>query len=415
MGPERPHASRYTKRTVVRYPVDKALTTGHCGKCDWPPQFGRVAETRFDMKKSNIAPLQERRSGLLPSIASVLVFASFALGAASVQSAEQNSELKLQENAPDRHVVERGDTLWGIAGKFLKDPWRWGDLWRMNKDQVKNPNRIYPGDVIVLDKTTRTASIRPTETVRLSPQVREEKTGDDAIVAIPPRFIEPFLSQPLVIEAGGLEKAPRIVATQENRVNLGPGGLAYAIGVGGNTRTTWQIYRPGRELVDPDSKAVLGTEAVFLGTARVTRDGDPSTIEIVSAKREISNGDRLIAAGPVQMTQYIPHPPAVFMQGKVIGLYDGLATSESGRNSIIAINRGKRDGIEEGHVLAILRAGSMVADRESKLSRDTAPTFSLPAERYGLLMVFRVFDAVSYALVMESTRPVSPGDAVQTP
>lgn len=367
------------------------------------------------MKKSNIASLQDRRSGSLLSIASALACVSIALGATAALAAEPATELKLQEGAPDRYVVERGDTLWGISGKFLKDPWRWGDLWRMNKDQVKNPNRIYPGDVIVLDKRSRTASIVPTDTVRLSPQVRTEKMADDAIAPIPPRLIEPFLSQPLVIEAGGLEKAPRIVATQENRVNLGPGGIAYAIGVGGDTRTTWQVYRPGRELVDPDSKAVLGTEAVFLGTARVTREGDPSTIQIVSSKREISKGDRLIAEGPVKMTQYIPHPPAVFMQGKVIGLYDGLATSESGRNAIVSISRGKRDGVEEGHVFAISRAGTTVVDSESKLSRDTAPTFSLPAERYGLLMVFRVFDAVSYALVMESTRPVSPGDAVQTP
>jgi hypothetical protein len=367
------------------------------------------------MKKSNIAPLQDRRSRNLSCIVSVLTCMTLAFGSTAALAAEQNTELKLQEGAPDRYVVERGDTLWSISGKFLKDPWRWGDLWRMNKDQVKNPNRIYPGDVIVLDKRNRTASIVPTNTVRLSPQVRSEKVGDVAIAPIPPRFIEPFLSQPLVIEAGGLEKAPRIVATQENRVNLGPGGLAYAVGVGGNTKTTWQVYRPGRDLIDPETKAVLGTEAVFLGTAKVTREGDPSTIEIVSAKREISKGDRLIAEGPLQMTQYIPHPPAVFMQGKVIGLYDGLATSESGRNSIVSISRGKRDGIEQGHVLAILRAGSTVADSESKLSRDSAPKFSLPAERYGLLMVFRVFDAVSYALVMESTRPVSPGDAVQTP
>ena len=107
------------------------------------------------------------------SIASALACVTIALGSSATLAAEPGTELKLQEGAPDRYVVERGDTLWGIAGKFLKDPWRWGDLWRMNKEQVKNPNRIFPGDVIVLDKRTRTVSLVPTDTVRLSPQVRK--------------------------------------------------------------------------------------------------------------------------------------------------------------------------------------------------------------------------------------------------
>jgi len=364
------------------------------------------------MQKSNIAPAPFTLLGMRRLLVPMLL----ALGLATpLQAADQGGEIRLQDNAPDRYVVERGDTLWGIAGKFLKDPWRWPQIWRMNQDQIKNPSRIFPGDVIVLDRSARPARLALGETVRLKPQVRTESMAEQAIPPIPSRTIEPFLTQPLVIEAGGLEKAPRIVATEENRVNIGPGGIAYVIGIAPDQRGAWQIYRPGRVLIDPETKAVLGTEAVYLGTGRVTKDGNPATMEIVSSQREISTGDRLIAAGPLRINQYVPHAPAVLLRGSVIGMYDGLPTSETGRNSVVAINRGKRDGIEEGHVLAILRAGTSVADREAPVSRDAAPRFSLPAERYGLLMVFRVFDAVSYALVMESTRPVAPGDIVQTP
>ena len=361
------------------------------------------------MQKSNIAPTARRSSGFLAPVVLVLGISM------APNAVAQRADIKLQDNAPDRYIVEKGDTLWSIAGKFLKDPWRWPEIWRMNQDQLKNPNKISPGNVIVLDRTATPARLVLGNTVRLSPQIRTEDSADTAIPPIPPRAIEPFLTQPLVIEAGGLDKAPRIVATEENRVHLGAGGIAYAIGVGSDTKTTWQIYRPGRALVDPDTKNVLGTEAVYLGTGRVTRPGDPATIEIVSSKQEISSGDRLVASGPVTIKQYVPRAPSVFFKGRVIGMYDGLPTSETGKNSVVAISRGKRDGVEEGHVLAVFRAGSAVPDRESTLSRDAAPTFSLPAERYGLLMIFRVFDAVSYALVMESTRPVTPGDVVQTP
>lgn len=360
------------------------------------------------MQKSNIALSRSRRS---QSVLMAVATAFFLL----TQASAQGSEPKLQENAPDRYIVEKGDTLWSIAGKFLKEPWRWPEIWRMNQEQLKNPNRIYPGNVIVLDRSATPARLVLADTVKLSAQVRTEPLPQDAIPPIPAKQIEPFLSQPLVIEAGGLDNAPRIVATQENRVNLGPGGIAYAVGVGDDPKVVWQVYRAGKSLIDPETKATLGTEAVYLGAARVRRGGDPATLEIVSSIREISRGDRLIAAGPLNINLYVPHPPAKMIRGRIVGMYDGLATSESGPNSVVAISRGRRDGVESGHVLAIMRSGSIVADPEAQVSRDKAPSFALPDERYGLLFVFRVFEAVSYALVMESTRPVAPGDIVQTP
>ncbi len=332
-----------------------------------------------------------------------------------IGQATAQGNIGLKENAPDRYVVEKGDTLWSIAAKFLKEPWRWPEIWRLNQEQIKNPNRIFPGDVIVLDRSRPTPQLSLGPTVKLSPQVRIEPLADEAIPAIRPRDIEPFLTQPLVIEQDGLEKAPRIVATEENRVHLGPGGLAYVAGVANAKDVNWQIFRPGKPLIDPDTKRTLGYEAIFLGTGRMTRGGDPATLQIVTAKQEIGKGDRLIPSGRAVINQYIPHAPKVFLQAKVISLYNALASSEGGRNSIISINRGGRDGLEHGHVLALYRAGATVVDPASTLSRDSAPTIKLPDERYGLVLIFRTFDSVAYALVMESSRPITSGDLLRTP
>ena len=218
-----------------------------------------------------------------------------------------------------------------------------------------------------------------------------------------------------MIEAGGLEKAPRIVGTEENRYHIAAGGIAYVSGIGASNTTAWQIFRPGRPLVDPDSNRTLGYEAVHLGTGRITRAGEPATLQIVTSKQEISQGDRLVPAAAATINQYAPHPPNMSLKGRVIALFGGLATSEGGRDFIVSINKGRRDGLETGHVLAIYRAGATIPDPQSSLSRDSAPTIRLPDERYGLVFVFRIFDAVSYALIMSSSRPVAPGDYVQTP
>lgn len=363
------------------------------------------------MRNSNIA--------LFAYSAGRVLCLAIAAGLATTTAAmAQGADIKLQDNAPDRYVVERGDTLWSIAGKFLKEPFRWPEIWRLNQEQMNNPHRIYPGDVIVLNRAGGSQGqpqLSLADGVKLSPKPRAEPLPQDAIPAIPPKTIEPFLTQPLVIEQAGLDKAPRIVGTQENRVHLGAGGIAYATGISAQPGATWQVYRPGNALVDPETKAILGYEAIFLGTVQVRRAGDPATVEIIHAVQEISAGDRLIAAQATPLKQYVPRAPASSISGRIIGLYDGIATSEAGRHSIVAINRGKRNGLEEGHVLAIARAGSSVRDPSSTKSRDTAPSFKLPDERYGLLFIFRVFDAVSYAMVMESSRPVAPADIVQTP
>ncbi len=359
------------------------------------------------------------------------ITALFALLLGTIPLALAQEDAKVKDSAPDRYVVQRGDTLWSIASKFLNDQWRWPEIWRMNQEQIRNPHVISPGDVLVLDRSASPPVLRlareprgtgagasasarsSSDSVKLSPSVYDKSLTTGGIPAIPPKVIEPFLTEPLVIESGGLDRSPRVVAMEENRVNVGTGSIAYVTGLGESP--VWQVYRPGRALVDPDSRRTLGIEAVFLGTARVTRPGDPATVQIVDAKKEISAGDRLIPAPPVVVPQYVPHAPGSPIDGRIIGLYDALATSVGGRDSVVSINKGSRDGLEHGHVLAIYR-NLVIYDQQSNLrSRDSSPTIKLPPERYGLVFVFRIFDSVSYALVMESSRPVQPGDIVQTP
>ncbi|MCX8018295.1 MAG: LysM peptidoglycan-binding domain-containing protein [Rhodocyclaceae bacterium] len=336
-----------------------------------------------------------------------LIF-GFSTVAALAQSAPAARPIELAPDAPDRHIVVRGDTLWGIAAKFLKDPFRWPEIWRMNAEQIKNPHRIYPGQVVVLDKSGAEPQLK-LATVKLSPEVRAEPL-DDAIPAIPPQAIEPFLSQPLVIDVAGFGNAPRIVGTQDGRVFTGNGDLIYTTPVDPEIRH-WQIYRPGKPFVDPDTQEVLGLDAIYLGNARATNaPGEVTTLEITRVKQEIGRGDFLTPADRPIITNYMPHPPAKDISGRILTIYGGVG--EGGAHSIVTLNRGKNDGVEMGHVFALHRAGATVVNR---FEDDRPQTHVLPDERYGLAFVFRVFDRVSYALVMESARSVLPGDRFSKP
>ncbi|HEY3327848.1 MAG TPA: LysM peptidoglycan-binding domain-containing protein, partial [Novimethylophilus sp.] len=203
-------------------------------------------------------------------------------------------ELQLQANHPERYVVVKGDTLWGISAKFLKDPWRWPQIWKMNREQIKNPHWIYPGDVVVLDTSNGQPELRLLrETVTLEPGVIAEPLEQAAIPAISPSVISPFLSQPLVIETKQLEESPEIVAAPDGRLVLGAGYRAYVSAINEGDGMTWQIYRPGEALVDPETKQTLGHEAVYLGDAKVVRYGEPATVAITRSKEEITVKDKL--------------------------------------------------------------------------------------------------------------------------
>lgn len=376
-----------------------------------------------------------------------LVFALSGLVSITALAQIPQTPLAFKTDAPDRYVVVRGDTLWGISERFTDSPWRWPEIWNFNREQIRNPHWIYPGDVIVLDRVSGTLSIagsdgRPSGpvgtagsdagdrgaagqrgldaggvvgTVKLSPRIRAESSARDAIPSIPPSAIEPFLSRPLVIEPDGLDNAPTIIATEENRVIIEAGNRAYVRGMGDSKEENWFVYRRGKALVDPDTNVTLGYEAIYLGTARVTRSGDPSTVQLTTVTQEVGTGDKLLPVGVPEVPKYAPHAPAVFMQGRVMGIYGGLGkVGEAGPQSIITLNRGRADGVEVGHVFALYRPGPLIADASARTSGKSM-TFKLPDERYGLAFVFRIYDRVSYALVMRISRPVNPLDVVQTP
>lgn len=343
----------------------------------------------------------------------LVLFSSLVLFAQPAAAAE--TPLELAPDAPHRHVVVRGDTLWDLSSMFLKDPFRWPELWGFNKDQVKDPHWIYPGQVLVLDTidgqprlSIEGGGIDGIPTVKLDPQVRITDQTQE-ISAIPQQIIEPFLSQPLVADINALEQSPRIVATENNRVLSAAGDIAYVVGVKSGAPRLWQIYRPGKALRDPSNNDLLGYEVVFLGSARLIKEGDPATILIVNARQELAKDDKLMPAPKPDIVNYPLHKPASAVNARVVSIYGDNATG--GNYSIVAITGGKKNGMEVGHVLALSRTGQRIADRHRGGNQEV----TLPNERYGLLYVFRTFEKVSYALVMQASRPVSVGDTVETP
>ncbi len=330
--------------------------------------------------------------------------------AATAAFATAAEPLELVSNPPDRHVVVKGDTLWGISGKFLQKPWRWPEIWRLNKDQIKNPHLIYPGDIVWLDLSDGTPRLRLGKPVvnRLQPQVHATPLGT-SIPSIPPNAIEPFISQPLIIEQGADKKAARIVATQEDRVLLGSGDQAYVTGIPDASVEKWHVFRPGKALTDPETGQVLGHEAFFLGNAQLLRPGEPATLRITLAKEEIARGDWLLPAPPATILAYVPRQPEHQIKAQVMSIYG--AVNEGGPSSVVSINRGSADGIERGHVIALYRK-RVALHLDEDVKRETT---EIPDERYGLAFVFRTFDHIAYALVVESSKSVLVGDGVRNP
>jgi hypothetical protein len=250
-------------------------------------------------------------------------------------------------------------------------------------------------------------------TLRLSPRVRElGPDSERAISSIPYQLIEPFISQPLIVEASGLDRAPRIVASPESRVLIGRGDNAYARGVTDESVERYHVFRPTRPLYDPDDaarKSPIAYEAFYLGTAGVVRRGEVTTLTVLESKQEISVGDRLVPVPSQTYVTYMPRVPAASFEGRIASVYEGVNQTGAGR--VVTLNRGSRHGLEVGHVLALLDTGATITDRTSA----TRETIKLPDERVGEVFVFRVYDSVSYALIMRTTRPVKVGDRLTPP
>lgn len=335
---------------------------------------------------------------------------------------------ELAPGAPDAHTVQPGDTLWDISKLFLKSPWRWPELWGMNLDQVRNPHLIFPGQVLVLEKTGDRARLRvaqagsgaPSNTVRLSPRVRSNTLDSGAIGSIPLHLIGPFLTEAVIFSDDELLRAPRIVAAQEGYVTMSQGQLAYVLGELGPS-SGYRLFREPQPLHDLDTRELLGYEARYVGTAEFVRPGDsrvddrgqtvavPATVSIQSVRMEAGVGDRLAPLPARDLQAYAPHHPSEPMSGRVLQIY-GDALS-AGQNQIVALNRGERDGVERGHVLALWRQG----DRRVKQIDGQRTELQLPNEQNGLLFVFSVFERTSYALILSVNVPVFPGDAFTQP
>jgi hypothetical protein len=295
--------------------------------------------------------------------------------------APRSDEVKLQDDVPARYVVKKGDTLWEISSRFLKNPWKWPDLWGVNKEVVHNPHWIYPGDVLVLDLTGATPRLRlegapdgglsrwsgyELQVTNLTPQMRSSAVAPLAIPTISAKTLDPFLMRPLIVNPSQVASAPQIVANVDSRVIISTGDTAYVTGLD---------QRKG--------------------------------IQVASAIQEISKGDRLTVAPPVQSAPYVPHAPSTQIVGRVIAGSD-QTVSEMGTYSVVILNRGARDGLEVGNVLGLFRS-------EGKLAVSATQSLQLPEQRYGLIMVFRVFERMSYGLVMTSSRPVNVLDTIRNP
>jgi len=340
---------------------------------------------------------------------------------ADTPAAQPKSDIQLQDSPPPRYTVKRGDTLWGISARFLKNPWKWPDVWGMNKDEVKNPHLIYPGDVIILDLSGMTPRLRlegvadgglsrwygfQLQVSKMEPRMRSRALSRLAIPTIPAKELDPFLNRPLIVDPDSISRAPQIVATTESRVVLADNDIAYATGIDEKKGNFWNVYRPGRVFQDPDTGETLGHEAVYLADAQIETFGEISTVRIARAIQEVGNGDRLTVIPPTQSAPYIPRAPEKNVRGKVIAGAEN-AVSEMAPLSVVILNRGSREGLEVGHVLGLYRSEGNVklGDR----------VVALPEREYGWLLVFRVFNKMSYGLVMTATRQVNVNDIVKNP
>lgn len=399
-------------------------------------------------------------SKLAPTLLASMLFAALPISAAiaasplTVSPSQQKTASQvatdgvalseLAPNAPDSYTVKRGDTLWAISKLFLKSPWRWPELWGMNMTDIKNPHLIYPGQTLYLDKsngrarlTSRRGGAESIETVKLSPRTRSSNLPDASIPTLQNSLIEPFLTEPIIVEEATLLAAPRFVSAQEGRVFISEGDRAYARSAdglqlstaGGNPRD-FRVFRNATALKDPGTGEILGYEAQFVGRAKLirgesvsavrgaeTKAGEtsateiiPATLDIVRSKEEMRTGDRLLPEPPLELLTYTPRAPANAVEARIVSVY-GSAVANVAQNQVVVINRGTKDGMERGHVLAIQTNGERLVDKTGTSFQN----IKLPDERNGLLMVFRPFERVSYALVLTATQAVRVGDWLVNP
>ncbi len=319
-----------------------------------------------------------------------------------------NEPVPLAEGHPDEYVVQVGDTLWDIAATFLKDPWFWPEIWYVNP-QVENPHLIYPGDVlglVYIDGMPRITNVRAS-TYRLSPQARITPLTE-AIDTIPYEAIAAFLSHGMILEKNQADSLPYIVDTRGEHLIAAAGNQVYVRGLAGNTPgEQFNVVSIGDKLVDPDDGRVLGYQGNFVGEGTLRRAGDPATVWLTDTNRELYRGDRLIPAVVDLPLNFFPGKPSAVIDGRIIAVVDGV--TQIGQYHVIVLNRGTGHGLAVGDVLTVFQSGETVKDIVS------GGKVTLPDEEAGTIMVFKAYDRISYALVMEATQAIHVMDSVRNP
>jgi LysM repeat protein len=326
----------------------------------------------------------------------------------------------LNPNAPDSYVVKRGDTLWGIAKVFLRDPWFWPEIWQVNP-QVQNPHLIYPGDTLrlVYIEGRPTIMLQRGDAARVLPRIRSQPLAG-AVTTIPYETVAAFMSKPSVLAKEQIEGAPYVLASRDRHVVMADGDTLYARGFPGPVElgAHYNVVRVGDALRDPDDNRIVGYDGIFTGAGHVTRAGDPATLLMTESARETEDGDKLFAGGVDVPLDFIPSAPKTSTSGRIISVSNGV--SVIGQYEVVVINRGAGDGLAPGNVLAVYQAGDLVPDTQNKgflngMSRLGAKKIRLPDERTGTFMVFKTFDHLSYGLIMEATNIIRVADRVENP
>lgn len=341
----------------------------------------------------------------------------------SAEPADSPGREALKPDHPVRYTVQRGDTLWDIAARFLRDPWVWPEIWQVNP-QIDNPHLIYPGDVITLawaDGEPRLRVQRPGDepeadgdgVVRLQPRVRRAPV-DDAIPSIPADAIRQFLNRPQVATLEQIEGAPYILGNYQGRLISAAGNEVFAKGFpqGGPTSSRYNVVRTGEPLRDPATNELLGYELIYAGKAAVRETGMPVRLALTDSTREILSGDRLMPPGRgLAQSRYIPHIPEQQIDGQIIHLVDAI--SQVGANQVVVVNVGAQENLEVGHVLGINQSGGAVDDPHAQDGDDAR--VDLPPQRVGTLMLFKVFNRLAYGLVLDATQSIQLNDSVVRP
>ena len=358
--------------------------------------------------------------GLLPAI---VLCAGLGLAAVPSTAFANNPPPSVRADAPNVYVVKRGDTLWAISKRYLRDAWRWPEIWASNP-QVRNPHLIYPGDRILLcrvqgrsvvgidagdgcDGVIRRMGAVSTGTDQLSPRIRVEPL-DVAVSLIPLADIKNWLTSVRVVDYQTLQTAPYVLAAKGRRVITAVGDTLYVRGAGLAIGEHYGVYREGERYVDPDTQKILGYEARQVARGIVTEiTGEVTSIRLTeSIAQEVREGDRILREEAANLPNtFYPTNAEGVRPARLMRVMDSIGTAAA--KSVIALNRGEQDGVKAGHVFAVYRRGALILDPKQ---RDVV---RMPSERAGLAMVFRTFGEMSYAYVLEAAEPISVGDELR--